>query len=69
MPELLIAALVRKRLTESRQVRTQLCRHCGEEILIVKTRIGGIVPLDMELRKHACPRRNNKTTGGNNGRL
>ena len=67
MPELMIANVVRQRLTESRQPRTQLCRHCGEEILAVKTRIGGLVFLDMELRKHTCPSR--KNTGGNNGRL
>jgi|GEM_PF-6135374 len=68
MPELMIANIVRQRLTQSRQVRTQLCRHCGEEILVIKTRLGGLVFLDMELRKHICPKGRNNT-GGNNGRL
>jgi hypothetical protein len=66
MPELVIANIVRQRLMETRRVRTtQLCRNCGEEILVVKTSLGNLVFLDMELRKHTCPKRRNNT-GGNN---
>ena len=67
MPELRIENVIRERLSQIPRVRIITCRDCGADIVFLKTKIGGIVAVDLELKKHVCKRREDR--GGNYGRL
>ncbi len=49
-----IENLVLSRLSQVKGVHPVPCKRCHELIIFVRTRGGGMVALDMELKKHEC---------------